>query len=106
MAIGVGPGGQDPGESLEQALVREVREEIAHDATVGACVGSASVHADSPEEGACFLKQGTFFHVTLGDRLEGAAPEYELGWMTPERFAAETPDPSHAWAVQRLHRRD
>jgi 8-oxo-dGTP pyrophosphatase MutT (NUDIX family) len=94
-------GGQDPGESLEQTLVREVREEIAHDAAVGACVGSASVHADSPEEGACFLKQGTFFLVTVGAPVEGVTPEHELVWMPPAQFARESPDPSHVWALRR-----
>ena len=94
-------GGVDPGETHREALRREIVEEVAHEATIGDELGRADVYADSHSEGACFLKQGTFFVATLGAHLPELEPEHEMEWMTPEQFLRESPDPTHTWALRR-----
>src|SRR5688572_20136193 len=58
-------GGQDPGESLEQALVREVLEECGFHVRVGAFVGAADELAQLGEEKKFYRKRCAFFHAAI-----------------------------------------
>jgi 8-oxo-dGTP pyrophosphatase MutT (NUDIX family) len=63
-------GGLDAGETHEEALVREFREETGHAVTVGAFVGEAAQFTWDAVEKVHWRKVGRFYRVTLGPRAE------------------------------------
>ena len=95
-------GGCDPGETPEDALVREVREELGRACRVLRFLGRADVFASAPEEGACFVKRGAFFRIALGGALTGVVAECATLWLTEAEFAAGAAEGSHVWAVERV----
>ncbi len=94
-------GGQEPAESLEDTVLREVREECGFTAEVISPLGVASqlVHAES--EGAYFDKRSTFFSAALIDSAATtAAPGHELIWVSTVEALSLLTHESHCWAVQ------
>jgi 8-oxo-dGTP diphosphatase len=99
-------GGVDPGETPEQAVVREFGEETG----LRISVGTAFLRADQTfinTSGTPFNNRGTFFDVTL----VGEAPslkieeDHTLVWMGPEAAVAALRHDAHAWAVAAWRRR-
>ncbi len=95
-------GGLDPGESEEQALVRELREETGHAVEVGARLGAAREFAFEPDYDSHFEKLCAFFLARLGERV--AAPieeDHAMVWLPPAEAAHRLSKGSQRWAVER-----
>jgi 8-oxo-dGTP diphosphatase len=77
-------GGQDPGETLEETLHREMREECGLEVRVIERLGNVVQLVHSLREKAHFEKLCTFFRVeavgTTGNAIE---PDHELVWLEP-----------------------
>lgn len=94
-------GGQEPGETLESAAVRECDEECRLAIAVQATIGTADelVYADA--EQTHFRKRCTFFtaEVLRQDPGQGEA-DHTLVWMTPAQAMHKLTHGSQRWAVQ------
>ncbi len=97
-------GGQDPGESAEDAAVREVAEECGYKAEILQCLGVADQFAYSEEASVYYMKRSTFFRA----RIMGPAPmsevDHELCWLPSEDAEAAVSHESHRWAVAEASR--
>ena len=83
-------GGQEPGESLEEAAVREVREECGLAIRVGEQFFLADQLVNSQAKPVFVRKRCSFFRAELLGPSEPATEEdHELCWMPPARAARE-----------------
>ena len=93
-------GGQDAGESPEDATVREVAEEtgleVAHEETIG--VADEFVFAAS--QGVHYRKRCSFFRARVTGTGEPTEPDHELMWMEPASALRELHHEVQRWAVQ------
>lgn len=72
-------GGLEPGEGVDEALHREVREECGLRVTLGAWRTRAVDQVDVPAEGQCVAKQSTFVEATVaGPADRPGEPEHAL----------------------------
>lgn len=95
-------GGVEHGETIEQAIVREVREECALAVRLGPWRAHAIQHAWSRAERTSFEKRSTFASAELmGPWAMRTPPEHELVWHAIESAASKLGPASHAWAVER-----
>lgn len=93
-------GGQEPGETPEEAVRREALEECGLAIRLGTWVTRAVQFIYSTQERAHFQKLSTF----LGAVPEGPAglpleTDHELVWSDPETAALMLSHESHRWAV-------
>lgn len=94
-------GGAEKGETRQQALAREVREECGLDVTKSRLVAEAVEHVISEGEGA-FSKECAFFRTEWKPAAHPATePDHELCWLAPEDALARLAHKSQAWAVAR-----
>jgi len=90
-------GGTDPGETPEETILREAREEIARDITLGERLGEATQYFSVGEEHRRL--HATFYTATLGSVVDGD-PEYELEWVSLHEGRTEFFHACHVWAVE------
>lgn len=96
-------GGADPGESLEQALRREVAEECGLALTAVRELGRAAEHVHVALDDRCFRKDGTFFvAVAAGPAGTATEADHVLAWVSPEEAIARLAHESQAWVVRRV----
>ena len=95
-------GGQLPGESPEDAAVRETAEECGLRIALGGCLGLADQLKFSASEGGHLRKRCTFFvaEVLDGPPQPAIEPDHELLWLTQGEAAARLSDESQRWAVR------
>jgi 8-oxo-dGTP diphosphatase len=84
-------GGLEPGESPEQALVREVREECACGVTIAAYLGDA-IECLVTRAGRPLEVRGHYFHA----RFVGTPT---ATWLPPTEACARVLRQSDAWAI-------
>ena len=96
-------GGLDEGESLEEALVREVLEECGLGITIGAGIGTADELC--VVRGKQVRKRCTFYRAGLSGAPPIAAKEtdHELIWMTFHDALAQLTHESQTWALRAAH---
>ncbi len=93
-------GGIDPGETPEEAVVREAIEECALLIRTGAWMTHAVQFVYSIKEKQYFEKQSTFFDATIeSEASTRGEPDHELVWLTPDAAQKELSHKSHGWAV-------
>jgi 8-oxo-dGTP diphosphatase len=95
-------GGLDEGESLEQALVREVLEECGLPLAVGALIGTADelcVIREKPVR-----KRRTFFWTPLagGEAVPPTENDHELLWMQSSEALAKLTHEGQRWALRKF----
>jgi ADP-ribose pyrophosphatase YjhB (NUDIX family)/GNAT superfamily N-acetyltransferase len=100
-------GGMEPGETPEQAVVREAREECGLVVWAGPTVGRAVqlVHARSEE--TYFEKRNVFLRAFI--QAAGVPPsesDHHLSWVRRETAAEGLVDGSHSWALRAAMRSD
>ncbi|THD66897.1 NUDIX domain-containing protein [Phenylobacterium sp.] len=99
-------GGIDPGETAEQAAMRECGEEVGLRVVLEGEVARAD-HYFTNEDDSRVNTRGTFFAA----RLVAVAPElkieddHALEWMTPQDALLRLDRESHVWAVAAWLRR-
>jgi 8-oxo-dGTP diphosphatase len=92
-------GGIETGETAEEALVREVREECGRNIKILGKIGEANEHVFAEGEGY-FAVHGVFFRVKFGDRSDQAAEaDHELVWFSADQAKNRLVRESHVWAV-------
>jgi 8-oxo-dGTP diphosphatase len=96
-------GGIDPGESPEQALVREMLEETGHRVEVGALVCEAREFAYETGYRRHYEKLCGFYRATLGDRVtEPVELDHRMVWLPLHEAARRLSKGSQRWAAERV----
>jgi 8-oxo-dGTP diphosphatase len=93
-------GGIEPGESVHDAVVREVREECGLDVRTGAWSTRAVDFVYSITELTHFEKRSTFVEASVfGPPVSSIELDHDLEWMPARDAIASLAHPSHRWAV-------
>src|SRR5262249_2725241 len=91
-------GGADPGETSEETVVREVREELGRNIRLLSRIGEA-VQFFYPAHDRCWYEMmAVFFRAEFEGEPVGAG-EYELHWLDPDGHSDHFFHTCHAWAV-------
>jgi 8-oxo-dGTP diphosphatase len=91
-------GGIEEGEEAEEALRREVKEELGR--ALASCLHRASAVQHFVAAGVPYRMTADFFLATLGERLEGT-PEHSAHWVDDAREECWYHE-SHRWAAGTL----
>jgi 8-oxo-dGTP diphosphatase len=94
-------GGQEAGETAQEAAVREVAEESGLRVALGPLIGVADELVGARMEEARFRKRCSFFRASVVGAGEPSEPDHELLWMTPDAALARLHHDSQRWAVQK-----
>jgi 8-oxo-dGTP diphosphatase len=93
-------GGVEPDESVEEAVVREAREECGLDVRVGAWSTRAVDFVYSLTELTHFEKRSTFVEARVsGPSIDATELGHALEWLAMRDAIAVLAHPSHRWAV-------
>ena len=99
-------GGQDPGESPEEAFVREAREECQLEVCGLCLIGVADELVFGESEQIHFRKRCTFFAAMAEFSVVcGGEPDHELLWLSVPDAIARLAHASQRWAVRISHLR-
>jgi 8-oxo-dGTP diphosphatase len=95
-------GGIEPGETPEEALSREVREEIGWTVAIIRKIGEATQHVITKSDAHCAI-QGSYFEARLLEQIgPPEEPGDELLWLPRPEAIALLPRQSDAWAIGQL----
>ena len=89
-------GGSLPGESPEETIEREVREELARNVRLTLKIGEAIQYFSVGESN--YRMTASFYKAEFASELEGEA-EHELEWLDREAMEANFFHECHKWAV-------
>ena len=93
-------GGSSPGESAEDTVAREVREELARGVRLFRRVGEAVQYFYSPADDRHYRMLATFFAGEFVNDGRGGAGEHELDWLPITDVEHVCFHECHAWAVR------
>jgi len=96
-------GGCEAGESPEQAVAREVAEELGRRVLATHRFAEAVQVFYSEADQCWFRSNMTFLSGTLGDR-SGRKPEHDLTWLDPARMTRAMYHSAHVWAAEQFFR--
>lgn len=96
-------GGQEKGESLEEAATREAAEECGLRIRIGSRIGVADELVYSADERTYFRKRCAFFlaRVVASD-VNPAESDHLLTWLKPDEAIRRLTHESQRWAVQSM----
>ena len=90
-------GGREPGETAEENVVREVREELGCGLRILRRVAEAVQYCRAHDRGGWYETRSVFFDGEfVGEPGRGSCA---LSWLPPEEARARLHHASHAWAV-------
>jgi 8-oxo-dGTP diphosphatase len=90
-------GGREPGETAEENVRREVREEVGCGLRIGRRLGAAVQYCRAHDREGWYATEATFFAgAFVGAPGTGGCA---LSWLTPAEARARLHHASHAWAV-------
>lgn len=99
-------GGVEDGETLEEAVCREVLEECALVVAVRDACARAAELVFAAAEATYFEKASTFFTADILRTGSGRGErDHELLWLAPDRAMAALSHGSHRWALGEYRRR-
>jgi 8-oxo-dGTP pyrophosphatase MutT (NUDIX family) len=96
--IGLPGGGSLPGESSEETVVREVREELARSVRLIRRIGEATQFFYAADDHCYYEMFAVFFLAEFSDEPSGQG-EHELFWLPLVDARAAFFHESHAWAA-------
>lgn len=94
-------GGIDLGETAEDALIRELREELGWTARILSRIGEAVQYLVAEGEGHLAVR-GTFFRVCLLEKVIKGESDCELEWLSASEAIQRLWRRSDAWAVGQI----
>jgi 8-oxo-dGTP pyrophosphatase MutT (NUDIX family) len=92
-------GGSLPGETAEETIIREVREELARGVRLTRRIGEAVQHFYSGADERHYKMLATFFAGEFTDEEHGGECEHELRRLPAEDAARACFHECHAWAI-------
>jgi 8-oxo-dGTP diphosphatase len=92
-------GGMLPGETPEETVVREVREELGCTLRLVSKIGQAVQYCFAADEGWYYAMQAVFFRAEFAEESRGSA-EYELCWLDVSHPGPLFFHACHDWAVR------
>jgi putative acetyltransferase len=103
--IGLPGGGSLPGETAEETVQREVREELARSVRLIRTIGAATQYFYAADDGRHYQMTAVFFLAEFPDEPTGRG-EHDLFWLPLVEADKAFFHQSHAWAVRRGLRAD
>ena len=98
-------GGQEAGESPEDAAIRETREECGLRIRLGGRICTADEFVLGAEDGRNYRKCCVFFLAEVVARVGDAAEaDHQLVWMSPEEAMTRLSPEIQRWAVEEATR--
>jgi len=94
-------GGIEAGETVADALQREMEEETGHGITVIRHIGAANQFVDRSDEAGHINKLGEFYAGQLSPDPNAnnfCCPE--TGWVSVDEFLTRSAHENHSWAVR------
>lgn len=91
-------GGSHPGETPEETITREVREELGGTLRLGAKIGEALEYFQVASEGRSYAMRAVFFRAEWIAE-SGAPAEYPVAWLDVSGPGPYFHHASHDWAV-------
>lgn len=92
-------GGIERAESSEDALHREVLEEIGVDVSIGRFIGRAEDYLQAPQEQVYFNMIGIFYLATINEYCNWKPPQ-GVQWLDARDDLSRLAQESHRWAVR------
>jgi 8-oxo-dGTP diphosphatase len=92
-------GGQEDGESPEEAAVRETREECGWRILLGERIGAADEFVSVADNGRRYRIRGVFFLAEIAGTGPVAESDHELIWLHSEKAITALLRESQRWAV-------
>lgn len=92
-------GGTFPGETPEETVVREVREELGHALRLVGKIGEAVQYFFAVADGRYYEMRAVFFQAELAEVPLGPG-EYEVCWLDASHPAPLFFHACHDWAVR------
>jgi 8-oxo-dGTP pyrophosphatase MutT (NUDIX family) len=92
-------GGIDPGETPEEAAVRETREECGLQVRVVGRRGAAVQFTHARATSNCFEKRSTFVEAAVVSTVSGTRAEHHWQWLSPAAARWALTYESHRWAL-------
>lgn len=94
-------GGLDPGESIDDGLARELREELGAQILSLKVIGKANEYVDASD--GYFNKMFTFCVAELADKNLASLEEgHNFLWLTLDEFRQKARHPAQVWALENL----
>jgi len=97
--VGLPGGGSLPGETPEETLVREVREELDRSVRLVRRIGEATQFFYAPDEDQYYQMLAVFFLAEFPDEPTGQG-EHDLFWLPLAEAAGAFFHETHAWAAR------
>jgi 8-oxo-dGTP diphosphatase len=97
-------GGQDPGESADEAAVREAYEECGLRIRILRCLGVADELVYALDEETYFRKRCSFFAAELVGHDGRGEADHHLVWIAPDVARVQLEHGSQRWAITEAFR--
>ena len=94
-------GGQEPGETLERAAIRETLEECGLQIEITGSLGMADELVFKASQNTYYRKRCAFFTARVVGQIGNGEADHQLLWMASDKAASTLSHQSQVWAVSR-----